>query len=170
MEMFIPASSFCRARGCRTKGPIKGRIRPNSGGFPSHNVAARKIEIKGSGRFDGHVIEGNQFGRKIGFPTANINCCGENKQIPEEGVYVVRVDLDEEQFGGMLNIGTRPTVDKSMRKSIEVHIFDFTRDLYGKKLKVSFLHKLRDEMKFNNTDELRVQLAKDRINALALLG
>ena len=57
-----------------------------------------------------------------------------------------------------------------MRKSIEVHIFDFTRDLYGKKLKVSFLHKLRDEMKFNNTDELRVQLAKDRINALALLG
>jgi len=118
----------------------------------------------------GEVIEGNQFGRKIGFPTANIACCGEHKQIPEEGVYVVKVDIENEQFGGMLNIGTRPTVDNTMRKSIEVHIFDITRDLYGKRMKVSFLHRLRDEMKFNNTDELRLQLERDRSNALVKLG
>lgn len=118
----------------------------------------------------GNVIEGNQFGRKIGFPTANIDCCGENKQFLEDGVYVVKVDLNNKQFGGMLNIGTRPTVDNSMRKSIEVHIFDISSDLYGKKLKVSFLHRLRDEMKFNNTEELRAQLERDRKNALTLLG
>ncbi len=118
----------------------------------------------------GDVIEGNQLGRKIGFRTANIACCSDNKQIPEEGVYVVKVDIGNEQFGGMLNIGTRPTVDHTMKKSIEVHIFDTTRDLYGKRLKVSFLHRLRDEMKFKNTDELRLQLEMDRENALAILG
>jgi len=117
----------------------------------------------------GEVVEGYQFGRRIGFPTANIDCCVDHKQIPGEGVYVVMVDIDDEQFGGMLNIGTRPTVDNTMKKSIEVHIFDIERDLYGKKLKVSFLHRLRNEMKFDNTEELRNQLEKDRIDALMLL-
>lgn len=117
----------------------------------------------------GNVVEGNQFGRKIGFPTANIECCSGNKQIPDEGVYVVMVDIDGREFGGMLNIGTRPTVDSAMVKSIEVHIFDIEQNLYGKKLKVSFLHRLRNEMKFNNTDDLRLQLIKDKKRSLEVL-
>ncbi len=118
----------------------------------------------------GKVVEGNRLGRKIGFPTANIACCVDNKQIPVKGVYAVLVDINGEQFGGMLNIGTRPTVDSNLKRSIEVHIFDITRDLYGQNLMVSFLHRLRDEMKFNDTDELREQLSKDKINALAKLN
>ncbi len=118
----------------------------------------------------GKVVEGNQLGRKIGFPTANLACCVDNKQIPEKGVYAVKVDIEDEQFWGMLNIGTRPTVDSNLKRSIEVHIFDVARDLYGQNLKVSFIHRLRDEMKFSNTDELRKQLVKDKDNALAKLN
>lgn len=118
----------------------------------------------------GKVVEGSRLGRKIGFPTANIECCADKKLVPEEGVYVVEVEVEKEKFGGMLNIGTRPTVDSTMRKSIEVHIFDIDRDLYGKTLKVSFLYRLRNEMKFNGTDELRAQLVKDKAVATLMLS
>lgn len=118
----------------------------------------------------GKVVEGSQMGRKIGFPTANIECCIDNKQIPEQGVYVVKVNIGDEELGGMLNIGTRPTIDKNLKRSIEVHIFDLSRDLYGQKLLISFIDRLRDEMKFKNVDELKIQLIKDRQDALALLN
>jgi riboflavin kinase/FMN adenylyltransferase len=118
----------------------------------------------------GKVIQGNRLGRTIGFPTANIECCVDNKQVPEEGVYAVEVIVDGVVFGGMLNIGTRPTVNHTREKSIEVHIFDLGSDLYGKKLMVSFLYRLRDEMKFKKTDELKAQLKKDKALAIRLLG
>jgi len=118
----------------------------------------------------GNVVEGTQLGRKIGFPTANIACCDGQKLLPREGVYVVKADIENEQFGGMLNIGVRPTVNSTMQKTIEVHIFDLNRDLYGKTLKLSFLHWLRDELKFGSTEELRLQLEKDRVNALHKLS
>ena len=117
----------------------------------------------------GKVVPGNRLGRTIGFPTANIQCCVDNKQVPEEGVYAVEVEFNSSIYGGMLNIGIRPTVDNTRRKSIEVHIFELKSDLYGKKLKVSFLHRLRDEMRFNSTDELRAQLIKDKARAISML-
>ncbi len=118
----------------------------------------------------GKVVEGNQLGRRIGFPTANIECCVDNKQIPEQGVYAVKVHVGSEELGGMLNIGTRPTVDNSLKRSIEVHIFDMSRDLYGQKLRISFIDRLRDELKFKDVDELKEQLIKDRQDAIDILA
>ncbi len=117
----------------------------------------------------GSVESGNKIGRQIGFPTANIACCEGWKQIPQDGVYVVRVKWKGSEFGGMLNIGTRPTVENTGRKSIEVHLFDHSDELYGEELKVSFLKRTREEMRFNNLDELRAQLEKDKKNALTVL-
>ncbi|MEA1878329.1 MAG: bifunctional riboflavin kinase/FAD synthetase [Bacteroidota bacterium] len=117
----------------------------------------------------GNVESGKQIGRQIGFPTANISCCEGWKQIPQDGVYVVKVKWNGSEYGGMLNIGTRPTVENTGRKSIEVHLFGHSGELYGEELKVSFHRRLREEMRFNNLDELRAQLEKDKINALAVL-
>ena len=118
----------------------------------------------------GKVVEGNQLGRRIGFPTANIECCVDNKQIPEQGVYAVKVHVGSEELRGMLNIGTRPTVDNSLKRSIEVHIFNMSRDLYGQKLRISFIDRLRDELKFKDVDELKEQLIKDRQDAIDILN
>jgi riboflavin kinase/FMN adenylyltransferase len=117
----------------------------------------------------GEVISGKRIGSKIGFPTANINCCDGRKQIPQDGVYVVSVQWNGHSFGGMLNIGTRPTVDDTGRKSIEVHMFGHEGDLYTEKLKVSFHRKLREEMRFNSLEELKAQLGEDKKNALSIL-
>jgi len=117
----------------------------------------------------GIVEPGEKIGRQIGFPTANISCCEGWKQIPQDGVYVVKVKWNGSEFGGMLNIGTRPTVENTGKKSIEVHLFEHIGELYGEELKVSFFRRLRDEMRFNNLDDLRDQLEKDKINALAVL-
>jgi len=86
----------------------------------------------------GNVIKGSQLGRTIGFPTANLACCAPNKQIPQDGVYAVEVSWNSKKYHGMLNIGTRPTVDQTKRKTFEVHIFDLDSDLYGTELKVAF--------------------------------
>ncbi|MCD6345922.1 MAG: riboflavin biosynthesis protein RibF, partial [Bacteroidales bacterium] len=79
----------------------------------------------------GNVIRGNQLGRRIGFPTANLDCGEMHKQVPQEGVYAVRVELQGREYPGMLNIGTRPTVENYGKKSIEVHLFDINEGLYG---------------------------------------
>ena len=117
----------------------------------------------------GKVVEGYKLGRKLGFPTANIECCADNKQIPQDGVYVVRVEFNGHKRGGMLNIGTRPTVRDTREKSIEVHIFDIDGDLYRERLKVCFLYRLRDEMKFKNIEGLVEQLKMDKANAIKWL-
>jgi riboflavin kinase/FMN adenylyltransferase len=103
----------------------------------------------------GTVIEGRKLGRGLGFPTANLRL-GE-RQTPRDGVWAVRVDGDRE---GVVNLGTRPTVDGSERL-LEVHLFDFSGDLYGKELRVSFGKFLRAERKFDSVDELRQQIGKD---------
>ncbi len=118
----------------------------------------------------GEVIRGNQLGRKIGFPTANIACCHDRKQVPKDGVYAVRVSFNGEMHPGMLNIGTRPTVEESGRKSIEVHVFDMSFDLYGKNLKVHFIERIRDEMKFDHVDQLKAQLILDKQAANQILS
>ena len=106
--------------------------------------------------FKGVVVEGYQNGRKIGYPTANLQVEA-SKLIPKNGVYLVKTDAGF----GMLNIGTRPTLHNGKQRSIEVHIFDFENNLYGKSLKIEFLEHLRDEQEFNSIDMLRHQLAED---------
>ena len=110
---------------------------------------------------NGTVIEGAQIGRTIGFPTANLFIEDSTKILPANGVYVVAVLLDEVRFKGVMNIGFRPTIDTSLRKQIEIHIFDFERDIYGRKLQVEILTRLRDEIKFENKDFLVKQIQQD---------
>lgn len=109
-------------------------------------------------RLEGTVVEGFQNGRKMGFPTANLRV-SPLKLVPENGVYVVRVSSSH---GGMLNIGTRPTLHNGGERSIEVHVFDFDGDLYGQTLQVELLHRLRREQEFGSMEELRAQLERDR--------
>jgi riboflavin kinase/FMN adenylyltransferase len=117
----------------------------------------------------GTVVKGNQLGRTIGFPTANIKVADTNKQIPANGVYAVKVFINSRIVLGMLNSGVRPTVD-GLTHAVEVHLFDFNEDLYGHELKVQFVDKLRNEIKFENLQALTNQLEKDKLHALAILS
>ncbi len=111
----------------------------------------------------GNVIEGNQIGRKIGFPTANIKIPEPYKQVPKDGVYAVRVNLNGESYYGMLNIGSRPTIEPTLRtKNIEVHILDFDKKIYNQTITVYFVKRIRDEIRFNGLDELTKQLNRDK--------
>lgn len=114
--------------------------------------------------FQGKVVGGNKIGRTIGFPTANIEPDFEHKLVPREGVYAVRVRFNGKTWPGMLNIGFRPTVDqnKTGRRSIEVHLPGFEGSMYDRHLKVSFVERIRDEMKFRDIDALKEQLQKDK--------
>lgn len=116
---------------------------------------------------EGHVVEGRHIGRQLGFPTANITPLDEKKLIVGAGVYVARVYSAHEQNGrlGMLNVGTNPTVGGS-QNTIEVHILDFDKQLYGEKIKIEIIHRLRGEIKFNTLDQLRRQLEKDKQQCL----
>jgi riboflavin kinase / FMN adenylyltransferase len=114
---------------------------------------------------EGIVIEGKKLGRTIGVPTANIKLENPYKLLPKMGVYAVEVIHNSTSFAGMLNIGFNPTVNSSNMKSIEVHIFDFDMDIYGQKIKLNFISRLRDEVKFDGLESLKKQLAIDAIAA-----
>lgn len=113
---------------------------------------------------NGTVVQGNRRGREIGFPTANIKPEHQRKIIPRNGVYAVRIRINGGWFEGMMNIGTRPTFEGTGR-TLEVHIFDFDRNIYGKELQVRFISRLREEQNFENVEELKTQLERDRRNA-----
>jgi riboflavin kinase/FMN adenylyltransferase len=117
--------------------------------------------------FSGKVIKGNQLGRTLGFPTANLQVENEQKLIPANAVYAVEVLMNgrEKTYQGMMNIGLRPTVDGSTRM-IEVNIFDFDEMIYGNHLTITLLKHLRSEIKFSGLEALKAQLAKDKENAL----
>ncbi len=121
--------------------------------------------------FEGIVIEGNKLGRTIGYPTANLHIASEEKLVPGNGVYAVKVVNRESSIvnlSGMMNIGVRPTVD-GKKRVIEVNIFDFDDDLYGQTLQVHVHHYLRGEIKFTGLDELKQQLQKDKLATIAVL-
>lgn len=127
----------------------------------------------------GKVVEGFKRGRQIGYPTANIEVSDKYRLIPMNGVYVVRVELESNsintseninKFYGMANIGFRPTFDNDKKLSIEVNIFDFNQDVYGKNLKVSFINYIRNEQKFNSIDEIIAQLKKDKEYSLDFIS
>lgn len=115
--------------------------------------------------FSGTVVKGRQLGRTIGFPTANLQLHEDYKLIPAHGVYAVRATHGDNRYKGMLNIGTRPTVDGTNR-TIEVNLFDFDKDIYGENLKIELLKYLRPEQKFESLDALKEQIQRDKINAL----
>lgn len=116
----------------------------------------------------GRVIKGDKLGRVLGFPTANIDLDSHDKLIPAEGIYVVKVMHETKTYGGMLYIGTRPTVNGT-RRSIEVNIFEFDKDIYGETLQISFLKLLRTDSKFNDLESLKHQLQKDKESSLQIL-
>jgi riboflavin kinase/FMN adenylyltransferase len=119
--------------------------------------------------FEGLVIEGDKSGRILGYPTANVEPTAASKLIPADGVYCVKVSLGTEEFYGMMNIGFRPTLTDGIKKVMEVHIFDFNRDIYGEKIYIYFLTRLRTEIKFNSKEELVNQLHKDKEQSLNFL-
>ena len=105
----------------------------------------------------GEVIHGAQLGRKMGFPTANIDA--QNIRV-DNGVYYSRVVINGKLYNAMTNIGTRPSVDGNTRL-LETHLFDFTGDLYGQQIEVELIRKIRDERRFNSIDALKSQLERD---------
>ena len=109
----------------------------------------------------GTVIQGKQRGRTIGFPTVNLQLESENIIIPQIGVYAVYINIRNHLYQGMANIGTNPTFS-GQSLSIEANIFDFNRDVYGEKIELHFIKKLREEKKFASIEELKQQLANDK--------
>ena len=144
--------------------------------FGSHTVSSSQIryllaqgDISLSNTFlsynytiTGKIIEGYQMGRRIGFPTANIKLWERYKVIPTDGVYAVRVHIEESIHDGMLYIGNRPTLHENSHTSVEVNIFDFDEDLYNRTLTVEFVAFVRPDIKFNGVEPLIAQINKDK--------
>lgn len=118
----------------------------------------------------GVVVKGDQRGRTIGFPTANVGAIDAFKLLPANGVYAVNVTLNDGVFKGMMNIGVRPTVEGVGDRTVEVNIFGLDRDLYGEPIAVRLRHRLRDEVRFDGLGALKAQLLKDREHAELLLA
>lgn len=118
---------------------------------------------------DGTVVGGYQVGRKIGFPTANLNVDNSDKLIPADGVYAVWVEFDGKRYMGMLNIGVRPTIDNGPNRTIEVNILRFNTDIYDKCIRLTFVKRTRPELKYSNIDQLIEQLHKDAEETEAIL-
>jgi riboflavin kinase/FMN adenylyltransferase len=116
--------------------------------------------------FTGKVVEGNKLGRTIGYPTANLILEDEEKLVPGNGVYAVTLTIGRQEplLKGMTNIGMRPTVNGTKR-TIEVNIFDFDENIYSQSMRVKIHAHLREEVKFDGLNQLKEQLAKDKVNA-----
>ena len=113
--------------------------------------------------FLGKVVHGYQEGRKLGFPTANIKPQYDTTIVPKEGVYAVQLELSgsHKRYNGMLNIGNRPTYG-TFNQTIEVHIFDFNEEIYGSEVRVFFIERVRNEVKFSSIEQLKEQLIADK--------
>jgi len=126
--------------------------------------------------FSGRVVKGNQLGRTLGYPTANLEMENPEKLTPANGIYAVEAQLlptgdlfSSPRLQGMMSIGTRPTIDGANR-TIEVNLFDFDEDIYGRELRVFVRKWLRPELKFNGLEELKTAIAKDKLDTLAALN
>ncbi len=117
----------------------------------------------------GVVSTGEHIGRKIGFPTANL-AVSSRKLLPKVGVYAVVVTFENRKFNGLLNIGMRPTVNNNSACTVEVHLLDFSGDLYGKTLTLAFLERLRDEQKFDSLEALKNQIEIDKNRLKTILS
>lgn len=119
----------------------------------------------------GTVVVGRRLGKKLGFPTANIDPLDPHKLIPATGVYAVEATIEDRQLRGMLSIGYNPTVNKNPgKRSIEVHLFDFSEEIYGREIRIVFRFRMRDEKLFPGVEALARQMILDKEQALSLLG
>jgi riboflavin kinase/FMN adenylyltransferase len=118
----------------------------------------------------GKVVQGNQIGRKLGFPTANIALLEEQKLVPANGIYAVRVRVSEKMYDGVLAVGVRPTIGENLHKTIEVNIFDFSEDIYTQTIEVFFYDFIRSELKFEDLDALVKKMHEDKSKALNILS
>lgn len=135
----------------------------------SGDIATANSYLGYSYSIEGEVVSGKQIGNSIGFPTSNIQLSESYKLIPAKGVYAVWVHYRQKKYAGMLNIGTRPTFeDGRNEQSIEVHILDFEKQIYGENLHLTFVKKIRDEQKFTSIELLIRQLEKDRETVLKI--
>ena len=153
-------------------GPVK------IGGIKVSSTRVRELigagDLRGAARLlgryhflSGPVVRGRGRGRTIGYPTANLDC--QTECIPPDGVYAARVILGDGAYPSIANIGMRPTFSESTR-SIEAHIFDFTRDIYGTRIKLELIERIRPERKFDNADALKAQIALDLSKAREILS
>lgn len=110
----------------------------------------------------GYVVEGARRGRTLGFPTANVEVNDSRKLIPGAGVYAVAGRINDQPYMGMMNIGVRPTFEVDGQNQVEIHVFDFNRDIYGQVITIEFIHRIRDEIKFESKDELIHQIKIDK--------
>ncbi|MEX0780463.1 MAG: bifunctional riboflavin kinase/FAD synthetase [Balneolales bacterium] len=140
----------------------------------SSSTARKALEEKGDVQLARHflgrpysirgtVIHGEKRGKLLGYPTANIKVDNSRKIIPHNGVYAVDLLIDKKKFRGMMNIGVRPTF-KEEERTLEVNVFDFDQDIYGKSIDIQFLTRIRDEKKFSGMEELMAQLENDKIS------
>ena len=112
---------------------------------------------------DGTVVNGQKRGRELGFPTANI--CPENELVPPAGVYATTMNIEGVAYPSITNIGLRPTFEAGESVVIETHVLDFDKDVYGQKVRLGFVQRLRDEKKFDGVEALKAQIEADRIRA-----
>ncbi|MEQ8908248.1 MAG: bifunctional riboflavin kinase/FAD synthetase [Vicingaceae bacterium] len=149
------------------------------------NVSSTKIrkalaegDVKTANTYLGHtfqlrgaVVKGNQLGRTLGYPTANLDLENPYKLIPANGIYAVQATLGDESFKGMLNIGLRPTLkEPNPKQTIEVNLFDFDRDIYGESLQLDLIERIRDEKEFEGLEALKSEMEKDKIKCLTILS
>ena len=120
-------------------------------------------------KFSGIIVKGKGVGKTIGFPTANISIENKNKTIPKRGVYAVSIYWNKYKLKGMLNIGTNPTINNGKKTCIEVNIFDFNKSIYNTIITIEVISRIRNEKRFKTIDELKNQLALDKIAALNML-
>lgn len=161
----ISRATVCKPDGHKVSSSIIRKL------LSEGNVKEASFLLSYDYQLEGRVIAGHQIGRRIGYPTANIVSLCPQKIIPANGVYAVRVYLEDNiERCGMLNIGTRPTVDETdHERSIEVHIFDFNKSIYGQTIRIEFVAYLRPERRMDDIEALRYQLSIDKEIARGLL-
>ena len=115
--------------------------------------------------FSGNVVHGNNIGKTISFPTANIKIDAPYKLVPKNGVYIVKTIIDNQITFGMMNIGYNPTFN-GKQKSIEIHFMNFNKNIYDKTLTIEMILRIRNEIKFNSVDDLKKQLEQDKLSTL----
>jgi len=118
--------------------------------------------------FEGEVVHGDKIGRTLGYPTANLKSTDEEKIVLGDGIYAVYVAVDGTRYKAMMSIGFRPTVN-GKKRVVEVNLFDFEKEIYGKVIRVYVVKYLRSEVKFDGLEALKVQLHKDKLDSLAVL-
>lgn len=119
---------------------------------------------------EGKVTQGDKVGQQLGYPTANILPSKANKVFPKDGVYVIRIQHENKSYFGMMNIGVRPTLTEGKKRIAEANIFNFDKNVYGETLRVSFITKLRNEVKFSCKEELISQINNDRDNTFKYIN